>query len=159
MAEQFVICVDFDGTITEYAFPDCGPPRAHVVEALRRLKDAGWKVIIHSSRVNSQWPPSERSEKVQAMVFYLSQHRIPHDEIWGLHLGDGFWEFEEYQTGKPVAHVYLDDRAVNPEPERAEERRIVNRDAYLLAYECERIAAMAEKRRRGGQDRGRPGIW
>jgi len=118
---QLVVAVDFDGTLCEYAFPDCGPPRQEIIEALRRLRTEGWRIIIHSARVNSEWPEPGRTEKCEAMVLYLVTYDVPFDEVWGLAFEristdegtQGYqWWFEPRLTGKPVAHVYLDDRAV-----------------------------------------------
>ena len=125
MKYPLTIAVDFDGTICEYAFPECGPPRAEVIEALRMLHEQGWKIIVHSSRVNSQWPEPGRTEKCEVMVQYLLAHAVCFDEIWGMAFEristtEGtqgcMWGFEPHQVGKPVAHVYLDDRAIRPQP-------------------------------------------
>lgn len=125
MNYPLTIAVDFDGTICRYAFPDCGPPRTEVIEALRALRAEGWKIIIHTSRVNSDWPEPGRTQKCEAMVLYLISHEVPFDEIWGIAFewvstSEGtqgyMWGFKPHLTGKPVAHVYLDDRAMEPEP-------------------------------------------
>jgi hypothetical protein len=114
-----VIACDFDGCICGYAFPACGPPNLLTIEVLRRLHAEGWKIIIHSSRVNSEWPEPARTEKVEAMMQYLVLHRVPFDEVWGLMAervdpkdGSIWWAFEDRLTGKPVAHVYWDDRGL-----------------------------------------------
>jgi hypothetical protein len=116
-----VIAVDFDGKICGYAFPACGPPNMLTIEVLRQLRAEGWKIIIHSSRVNSEWPEPGRREKVEAMVRYLLAHDVPFDEIWGVVFErfssdegtQGYeWWFEPNLTGKPVAHVYWDDRGL-----------------------------------------------
>ena len=119
------VCVDFDGTICRYAFPDCGEPRPEVIEVLRALRAEGWRIVIHSARVNSEWSEPVRTEKCEAMIVYLVAHDVPFDEVWGLAFErtsadegtQGYhWCFEPRHTGKPVAHVYLDDRAVAAAP-------------------------------------------
>jgi hydroxymethylpyrimidine pyrophosphatase-like HAD family hydrolase len=94
---QRTLAVDFDGVIADYdgwRGPGVlGEPRGDVVEALRRLRGEGWKIVVHTTR---------GAEEVED---YLARYRIPHDEI--NHNSD-------YQTKgpKPVADVYWDDRAV-----------------------------------------------
>jgi hypothetical protein len=136
--------VDFDGTICHYAFPECGPPRAEVIEALQALRAEGWRIIIHSSRVNSHWPEPERTAQCEAMVRYLIASDVPFDEIWGIAFDgeparDGGriceWWFEPHLTGKPVAHVYLDDRSVSPLGDGTQ--------PAVLAEVCRRIAERA----------------
>jgi hypothetical protein len=134
------ICVDFDGTICEYAFPKCGPPHWQVIAALRSLNKSGWRIIIHSSRVNRDWSAEERRRRTGDMVEYLYVHSVPFDQVWGAELsshlpgrcpgglcpdgrivelnGDAELKvcvrvhFPDRDVGKPIAHVYLDDRAL-----------------------------------------------
>jgi adenylylsulfate kinase len=94
---QPTIAVDFDGVIAEYdgwRGPDLlGDPRADVVQALQILRGEGWKVIVHTTRSETE---------IRA---YLEQHHIPYDEVN---------RNSSYQNSgpKPVATVYWDDRAV-----------------------------------------------
>jgi hypothetical protein len=91
------IAVDFDGVIAEYdgwkGFGVLGDPRADVLQALRTLRSEGWKIIINSTRGET-----ELSE-------YLARHEIHVDEINCN---------SDYKTSghKPVADIYWDDRAV-----------------------------------------------
>lgn len=109
---QPTAAVDFDGTLAEpikaddprhLAGPHKGPPpvdfmqpRKGAVAGMRRLKDAGWKVIIWTVR-----------DDATAITMWLDKHGIPHDGI-------------NYNTDQPtnspkmVADVYIDDRAVDP---------------------------------------------
>lgn len=96
------IVVDLDGTICEHAFPAFGPPIAGAREALQRLKQAGYWIIIHSVRTSSYYvkqgvykPEINSPEAVSA---YLLDHEIPFDEIW--------------MQDKPVAIAYIDDRGI-----------------------------------------------
>jgi hypothetical protein len=96
------IVVDLDGTICEHRFPAFGEPIAGAREALQRLKDAGYSIVIHTVRTSSYYrdtglydPEVNSPEAVRA---YLEQHQIPFDEIW---LPD-----------KPVAMAYIDDRGL-----------------------------------------------
>jgi len=90
------IAVDFDGVIADYdgwkGAGVLGPPRRDVREALRVLHAEGWKIIIHTTRGETE------------ISAYLVEHGIPHHEIN---------RNSDYRTlgTKPVADVYWDDRA------------------------------------------------
>jgi hydroxymethylpyrimidine pyrophosphatase-like HAD family hydrolase len=94
---QRTIAVDFDGVIADYdgwRGPGVlGEPRGDVVEALRRLRGEGWKIVVHTTR------------GAEELEDYLARYGIPHDEINCN---------SDYRTKgvKPVADVYWDDRAV-----------------------------------------------
>ena len=138
----FTIAVDFDGTICEYDFPRCGPPRVEIVQLLRGLNSMGWKIIIHSSRVNTHWPKVGRMAKIQDMLDFLRWHDVPWDSVWGLKFplgGDSPWLTNPEDVGKPVAHVYLDDRAVHSSKSDYKSRSV----SSLLTL-CLAIAQLAE---------------
>src|SRR5208283_6027722 len=92
-----VIAVDFDGVIAGYegwqGEEECGAPRKDVVEALRTLRNEGWKIIVFSCR------------ETAGIVPYLARNSVPYDEVN---------QNSDYATegGKPVANVYWDDRAL-----------------------------------------------
>lgn len=90
------IAVDFDGVIADYEGYKgpgvLGTPRMDVIEAMRTLQSEGWKIVINTTRGESEIRP------------YLALHQVPHDEIN---------RNSDYTTAgpKPVADVYWDDRA------------------------------------------------
>jgi hypothetical protein len=96
------IVVDLDGTICEHRFPAFGEPIAGAREALQRLKDAGYWIVIHTVRTSSYYRDNglydPEVNSPEAVCAYLEQHQIPFDEIW-LH-------------DKPVAMAYIDDRGL-----------------------------------------------
>jgi hypothetical protein len=87
--------VDLDGTLAAPVWtPDnptseIGAPLADNVLKVYRLYEAGYKIIIHTSR---PWTDYEAVES------WLRYHGIP---------------FREIQCGKPLFAVYVDDRARN----------------------------------------------
>jgi hydroxymethylpyrimidine pyrophosphatase-like HAD family hydrolase len=91
------IAVDFDGVLAEYSgwkgVEVLGAPRMDVIKVLRVLRQEGWKIVVHTTR----------SE--QDIISYLSLHEIPYDEI-------NRNSHYPSVSGKPVATVYWDDRAV-----------------------------------------------
>ena len=98
---RLTIAVDFDETITSKKFPEMGEPNSDVVNLLRQLRTSGWHIIIHTCRINGDWPEPSRSQKEAEMVSYLIEHEVPYDTMWK-------------KEGKPLAHVYLEDRSLNP---------------------------------------------
>ena len=96
------IVVDLDGTICEHRFPEFGEPIAGAREALQRLKDAGFWIVIHTVRTSSYYHVVDMYDaevnSPEAVRAYLERYQIPFDEIW-LH-------------DKPVAMAYIDDRGL-----------------------------------------------
>jgi len=79
------IAVDFDHTLVELDTPLPGAK-----QAMERLKDLGYAIMIHSCN-NKGW-----IEKV------LRANDIPYDYIWN----------PAEDTGKPACDAYVDDRGV-----------------------------------------------
>lgn len=79
------VAVDFDHTLVEVDTPLPGAR-----EAMQRLKDLGYGIIIHSCN-NRDW-----IQKV------LRNHDIPYDYIWD----------PSADKGKPACDAYVDDRGV-----------------------------------------------
>ena len=95
-----VAVIDFDGTICECSYPGMGSPKKGVKEALQKIKDLGYEIHILSCRTNVDLKkyPIDRQEEVRAMEKYLNEHKIPYDQV--------------LNKDKPVAHIYIDDRAI-----------------------------------------------
>jgi hypothetical protein len=97
-----IVVVDLDGTICEHRFPAFGAPIAGAREALQRLRQAGYRIIIHTVRTSSYYRANglydSKVNSQEAISAYLQQHRIPFDEIW--------------MHDKPVAVAYIDDRGL-----------------------------------------------
>jgi len=97
------IAVDFDGVIHAYSRGWQGgelydPPVEGTREALLNLREKGWKIYIFSTRTNKIYHKNDDPPQEERMKAYLNRHQIPFDKIWTF--------------GKPMADVYLDDRAV-----------------------------------------------
>ena len=97
-----VVCVDFDGTITQWGGLDAENPvlQPGVVEAMRALRTAGKRIVIFSSRLSYKWLQYEgRTEYDQYHYIrdILSKNDIPFDDI---------------TSEKVPAEAYIDDMAV-----------------------------------------------
>ena len=105
-----IIAVDLDGTIAEYdgwkGVEHIGLPISKVTRVLRELKERGWYIRIFTCRLNGVHTKLGRCDIIKESKGYienwLKAFNIPFDEIV-LNI-----------EGKPFAHVYLDDRAINP---------------------------------------------
>lgn len=97
------IAVDFDGVIHGYSKGWNGgdlydPPVPGTAEALSKLKKEGYTIYIYTTRTNKIYRKKEDPDQQPLIESYLKEHGIPFDKVWNF--------------GKPMADVYLDDRAV-----------------------------------------------
>lgn len=95
------IAIDLDGTICGYEGwqgPEhFGTVREGCVEALAELHDAGWRIIIHTTRGNTN-----------AVAEFLTAEDVPFDYI-----NQNPDQPKDANPGKPIADVYVDDRAIS----------------------------------------------
>lgn len=93
-----IVAVDFDGILCEDAYPQIGRPQYSVISAVRQLMDAGFEVILWTSRVE---------DKLQEAVSWC--------ENYGLHFTsvneNSFTNISKYGTNprKVFADIYIDD--------------------------------------------------
>lgn len=109
---------DFDGVIAQYegfkGKDHLGEPNMPVVEAIRKIKSLGHKIIIYSTRGNDQ------------LQKYCEKHNIPVD----------YYNHNPEVTGenphKPIAYAYVDDRAICYRQQSSDElvEQILNFKAY-----------------------------
>lgn len=94
------ICIDIDGTICRYeewaGANHFGAVLPGAKEAILKLKEEGWYVIIFSTRADKK-----------AISDFLNLHNIPFDSI-----NENPNQPDNAIGGKPLADVYLDDRAI-----------------------------------------------
>ena len=90
---------DFDGVIAEYdgfkGHESTGEPIESTVDAIRLLKGKGHKILIFSTRSN------------EVLRAYCDKYSIPVDYY------NENPEVESANKGKPIAHIYIDDRAIH----------------------------------------------
>lgn len=94
------ICIDIDGTISHYIewvdSATFGEVLPHCAEAVHRLKADGWFVVIYTTRADKE-----------QIAKFLAENNVPFDAI-----NENPNQPENAIGGKPVADVYLDDRAI-----------------------------------------------
>lgn len=109
---------DFDGVIAQYSgfkgIHTTGEPNPEVVKAIRQLKAEGHKIIIFSTRGEA------------LLRKYCSDHDIPVDYF------NRNPELEGENPGKPISHVYIDDRSICYNGQTAEE--LVNQIKNFKTY-------------------------
>lgn len=97
------VCVDLDGVLAEPIsgkLTEIGSPIAGALEFMRTLSDRAEITILTSRLATTGTTLRERQEAIET---WLADHGIPYDHV---HRG----------AGKPVAHAYIDDRAVPCRP-------------------------------------------
>lgn len=102
------IAVDFDGTLCEYSFPDIGEQTKDQKELLNKLielKANGHKLILHTCRGDNEEYPCLTNAiewcREQGLEFDAINSNAP-----------GFVK-KSGPSPKPVADIYLDDKALN----------------------------------------------
>lgn len=95
------IALDFDGTLYPFVgVHDEPPPNPGAVEAARRLKDAGFHIVIYTSRLSADWLEASGfswAREANYIRKLLTRDGIPFDDI----------------TGEKVRALwYVDDRAI-----------------------------------------------
>lgn len=101
------IAFDFDGVIARYdgfkGAHHIEEPILETVNAIKILREKGFKILIHSTRGD------------QYLIDYCKQFDIPYDYINRREDKHG------ENMGKPVAYVYVDDRAICFNNQKADE--------------------------------------
>jgi hypothetical protein len=113
-----VVAIDFDGVLAKYngfvAKDDVQEPNPEVVRAITQLREHGCKILLHSTRGTEFL--KKYCERFSITVDYIN--RQP--------------DREGENPGKPIAFVYVDDRAVCYRGETAEElvSEVLNFEPY-----------------------------
>ena len=94
------VCVDIDGTLVHYedwqGDNHFGSFVPGAVDAMRQLKEQGWYIIIYTTRGNKE-----------AIKSFLTHHGVCIDSI-----NENPNQPDNAFGGKPIADVYIDDRAI-----------------------------------------------
>ena len=94
------VLVDFDGTIVEHRFPGIGDPLPGAFRVLKRLKEAGYQLVLWTCREN--WSATQMH--LEDAVVFCRENGIEFDAVnesipnmWG-------------PSRKPLCTVHVDDR-------------------------------------------------
>lgn len=92
------ICIDFDGTIVEHAYPEIGKPVPLAIETMKELQEKGHSIILFTMR---------HGETLQAAVDYVTNAGI---SLYGANENPKQKEWTE--SRKVYGHHYIDDAAI-----------------------------------------------
>jgi capsule biosynthesis phosphatase len=109
------IVMDVDDTILTTINRDYenSKPKPEVVKGMRKLKEAGWFIYLHTARGMGR--SNGNIESVAEDVFaevesFCKKFDVPYDAI---------------QVGKPYGAVYVDDKAMRPEEFAAQYKKLL----------------------------------
>ena len=94
------ICIDFDGVLAGMTsnISDYGSPISGGAEATHKLRELGYRLIIHTARPNS-------GEHIRRLKTFLEENNILFDNV-------NTDPESPWNCDKPLADFYIDDRAV-----------------------------------------------
>ena len=109
------IVFDVDDTILKTQDRDYenSRPKMEVVEGMRALKKAGWRIVLHTARGQGRSGgniETVRDQVTKEIQDFCKKFQVPYDELI---------------LGKVWAHFHVDDRAMRPEEFAAKYQKIV----------------------------------
>lgn len=96
---EAIVCIDFDDTIARTSFPHIIEPMPGVVQALTRMQERGWFIIVNTCR---------SSIHEHDAIQFMREVGIPYNMVNQNH--DSLIEFFVYDCRKISADVYIDDK-------------------------------------------------
>jgi hypothetical protein len=111
MAHSPTICFDWDGTLTEFVWPDWGDWKPGAVDMLKTMHEAGAILLVASLRISPYEPwtsPLQIERPLHLVVAEEAEMRRRLDEegLTYVHIWD------HTKRGKPIAALYVDDNAL-----------------------------------------------
>ena len=97
MSKEYIIAVDFDGTIVTHDFPEVGQPAPEAINWLTQWQAHGAKIIL--------WTMRSGATLLDA-THYLKNLGI---ELFGVNRNPE--QYDWTKSPKAYAHVYIDDAA------------------------------------------------
>lgn len=101
---EYIIAVDFDGTLCTNDWPRIGLPRQGVIDYVLYKQSTGAKLILWTNRIG---------ERLNEALAWCAERGIHFDAV-NSNLPEIIDRFGE-DTRKVFANEYIDDRAVTPE--------------------------------------------
>lgn len=97
------LCVDFDGTIVDHAYPEIGKPVPHAIKWLKRFNAQGANIILFTMRSDGKKHGKVLSEAVD----YLKDNGI---SLFGIN--ENKTQKSWTKSPKAFGDFYIDDSAV-----------------------------------------------
>lgn len=100
--QEFLIAVDFDGTIVEHAYPNIGPEVDSAFFWMKRFQEAGAKVMLWTMRGNRG---ADGLKLDEAVKYCRDVHNMRFDHV-------NTFSPQTHWTDSPklLANIYIDDR-------------------------------------------------
>lgn len=108
-----VIAIDFDGTIVEHRYPFIGRIRPFAFETMEALQVKGHRLILWSHRSGHKLEEAVAFCRRHGIEFYAVNKNYP-EEIW-----------DENDSRKILAHIYIDDHNLGGLPSWGEIYKII----------------------------------
>lgn len=119
-----IIAVDFDGTLCEEMFPGIGAAKDEIVEALKRRKAAGDRLILWTCRCGEQLAEAVEWCEARGLIFDAVNSNLP----------DMVYRYGN-DCRKIFADEYWEDKAVTPdEIRRRSGSDTISRDIARALY-------------------------
>jgi hydroxymethylpyrimidine pyrophosphatase-like HAD family hydrolase len=96
--KSLFIGIDFDGTMVEHKYPEIGKPLEGAVETVKRLVDAGHRIILYTMR---------SEERLVQAVEYMEENGI---ELYAVN--DNPTQKHWTKSPKIFCNLYIDDAAL-----------------------------------------------
>lgn len=96
--EGLFIAVDFDGTCVKHKYPEIGENVDGVLRVLKKLTDAGHKIILYTMRSGKE------------LVFAKSWFHFNEIPLYGINTNPT--QLVWTNSPKAYAHIYIDDAAL-----------------------------------------------
>jgi hypothetical protein len=110
------IAVDFDGTIVEAAYPAIGKEKLFAFPTMKELQKRGHQLILWTCRTGKELDEAIEFCKNHGVEFYAANKNYP-EEI-----------YDNSQSRKIDADIYIDDRNINGFPGWSEVWQTLNLD-------------------------------
>ncbi|MCR9182800.1 MAG: hydrolase [Flavobacteriaceae bacterium] len=98
--KSLTIAIDFDGTLVENAYPKIGKPVLFAFETLKELQEQGHRLILWTYRHGFELEEAIAFCKAKGITFYAINKSFPEEE------------FDNTQSRKILADIYIDDRNI-----------------------------------------------
>lgn len=98
--KSLTIAIDFDGTLVENAYPKIGKPVLFAFETLKELQEQGHRLILWTYRHGKELEEAIAFCKAREITFYAINKSFPEEE------------FDDTQSRKILADIYIDDRNI-----------------------------------------------
>ena len=102
LQNDFIIVLDFDGTVVKHAYPAVGEDIG-AVPVLRKLVSNGCKLILSTMRSRD----SEGTDTLQPAVDWFAEHNLP---LYGINENPAQKEWTS--SPKAYGNLYIDDGAL-----------------------------------------------